>query len=123
MLQSLTKEIAACYQKAGDCRARAERSLDAAQRKHYLEAERRWLLLAKSYEMQQRLTHFTAEVRRRLHVLAPLHPAIPRVMCPDCGCNMHLDRMEPTAGERRADKVSFRCDCGFELQQTIDRVD
>ncbi len=123
MLQSLTKEIAACYQKAGDCRARAERSQDPAQRKHYRDAERRWLLLAKSHEMQQRLTHFTAEVRRRLHGREPLHPAIPRVMCPDCGRNMRLARMEPTGGERRADKVSFQCDCGFELQQTIDRVD
>jgi hypothetical protein len=53
-----------------------------------------------------------------------LHPALPRVMCPECGSYMRLDRIVPCATPaRRAETVSFSCDCLFTLQQTIDRVD
>jgi hypothetical protein len=46
------------------------------------------------------------------------------VMCPQCGSNMRLNRIEPCSTKlRRADTVTFTCECGFALQQTIDRAD
>ncbi|MCZ7658105.1 MAG: hypothetical protein M5U07_09700 [Xanthobacteraceae bacterium] len=55
---------------------------------------------------------------------ATLHPAIPRVMCPECGRIMRLTRIDPLAAPpRRAEIVTFRCECRFDLRQTLDRVD
>lgn len=122
MVQNLSREIAQCYQQADDCRVRAERANDPQQRQLLLDTERRWLHLARSHEMRQRVTAF-AQDGATLHVLTPLHPAIPRVMCPDCGKNMRLERIEPTVSPRRGDNVTFRCECARELQQTINRVD
>jgi len=51
-----------------------------------------------------------------------LHPAIPRVLCPDCGNIMRLVRVEPDpTTERRAERTTFECDCGFDYRQTIGR--
>ena len=122
MAEDLSKEIAQCYQQASSSRARAELAIDPQQRALFFDTERRWLLLAKSHEMRQRLTAFADQTKERVHVLTPLHPAIPRVMCPDCGKNMRLQRIEPVSAHR-ADKNTYRCECSLELQQTIDRVD
>jgi hypothetical protein len=46
-----------------------------------------------------------------------LHPAIPRVMCPLCGINMRLTRIQP-APSRRALTEVFECTCGFIYTQT-----
>ena len=52
-----------------------------------------------------------------------LHPALPRVMCPQCGAHMRLERIVPCAAHgRRAETVSFACTCRFTLQQTIERL-
>jgi lysyl-tRNA synthetase class I len=120
--EDLSREIAQCYQQASFCRARIQRATDPQQRQLLLDTERRWLLLAKSHEMRQRLTAYTEQAKERVHVLTPLHPAIPRVMCPQCGKNMRLERVEPVSTPR-ADKVTYRCECSMELQQTIERVD
>lgn len=121
MSEDLSREIAQCYQQANSCRARAERTSDLQQRELLLDSARRWLLLAKSHEMRQRLTAFAARAKEGVHILTPLHPAIPRVMCPECGRNMRLDRIEPTRA--RAEKVTYRCECSLEVQQTLERVD
>jgi len=43
-----------------------------------------------------------------------LHPAIPRVLCPQCGEQMRLAKAETAAHEN--DKLMFECVCGFEYQ-------
>ena len=114
MLQSLSQDIRDCYRRAAECRARAERASDAARRSAALEEADEWLRQARRREIAfQDMTPEPA-----------LHPALPRVMCPECGAHMRLDRIVPCATpERRAETVSFSCDCLFTLQQTIDRVD
>jgi hypothetical protein len=47
MLQKLTEEIANCYAPASECR------------------ERRWIMLAQSYEVSERISNFQGVVRRR----------------------------------------------------------
>jgi hypothetical protein len=124
MLQNLSQEIRDCYERAAECRQRAEKALDPEIRERYSNMERRWLLLAKSHEFRNRLGDFTAEAQRHLSIFTPPHPALPRVMCPHCGKHMRLEQIEPAPSLiRRAEILSFRCECDFALQQTIDRID
>jgi hypothetical protein len=59
MLQKLTEEIAECYAQASHCRERAKQALDPSIKRDFLDMERRWLSLARSYEFAERL-NFTA---------------------------------------------------------------
>jgi hypothetical protein len=50
MLQKLTEEIADCYAPASECRECAKQALDdPATKRDFLEMERRWIMLARSY--------------------------------------------------------------------------
>jgi len=51
----LTEEIAECYRHASHCRERARRAIDPETERDFLEVERRWLSLARSYEFAERL--------------------------------------------------------------------
>jgi hypothetical protein len=64
MLQKLTDEIAECYRHARECHERAKQSHDPATKEDLFNMERRWLSLAHNYEFAERLSRFTAEVRR-----------------------------------------------------------
>jgi len=59
MLLKLSNEISECYRNAEEARRRAEASVDVATRADYLDMERRWLFLARSYELSERLSSFT----------------------------------------------------------------
>jgi hypothetical protein len=54
MLGALS-EIGDCYRHAAEARDRAKQARDAAFRQAFLEVERCWLNLARSYEMTERL--------------------------------------------------------------------
>jgi hypothetical protein len=58
MLQNLSQQIRDCYQHAEECRRRAIAQADPELRKDFLELERRWLKLARSYELAERLAKF-----------------------------------------------------------------
>lgn len=45
----------------------------------------------------------------------PMHPAIPRVLCPRCASTMRL--AEVTSEEDR-ERMKFDCACGFEYQMS-----
>jgi hypothetical protein len=60
MLQKLSEEIAEWYAHASHCRERARRALDRATKRDFLQMERRWLSLACSYELAERISDFTA---------------------------------------------------------------
>ena len=64
MLQKLTNEIAECYRRAHESREAAKRTSDPSLKQDLLDMERRWISLAHSYEFAERLSNFTAEVRR-----------------------------------------------------------
>jgi hypothetical protein len=65
MLQKVSEEIAYCHRRASECRAKAEASVNDASRQEYFDLENRWLTLARSYELSERLTDFTREFERR----------------------------------------------------------
>ena len=65
MLQKLTEKIAYCYQRASECRAKAADAVNEAASQEYYELERRWLMLARSYKLSERITDLTCERQRR----------------------------------------------------------
>ena len=66
MLRKLTKEISKCYRHAEEARRTANAAADPGIRADFLDIERRWLFLARSYEFAERLSDFTGEAKRRL---------------------------------------------------------
>jgi hypothetical protein len=77
-------------------------------------------MLARSYELGERISSFANEVDRRITVLTPPHPhdpGVPRVMCPECGKRMRLKTVEPQAGS--SEKQTFECFCKFVYEQTV----
>jgi hypothetical protein len=59
MLQKLSEQIADCYRYAADCRRKADAAIVPTEKREFLEIERRWVFLARSYEFTERLTDFT----------------------------------------------------------------
>jgi PAS domain S-box-containing protein len=59
LLENLSEQIRLCYEHAAKARERAEASLDPAVKADFVKTERRWLLLARSYELAERLDDFT----------------------------------------------------------------
>jgi hypothetical protein len=51
----LTESIRDCYRHADRCRHRAQEQSDALLRQDFLDCERRWLLLARGYELAERM--------------------------------------------------------------------
>ena len=58
MLQSLSQQVRECYQHAEDCRRKAITQNDPGLRTDFFELERRWLKLARSYDLAERLAKF-----------------------------------------------------------------
>jgi hypothetical protein len=54
----LSDDIRECYQLASDCARRAKAEADPQLRQDFLDMERRWLFLARSYEFTRRLGRF-----------------------------------------------------------------
>lgn len=125
MLQKISHQVADCYERASESRARATAAINEIEKTEYLNIERRWIMLARSYELSERITGFNDEVRQRLRVLippAPPHPAVPRLTCAECGGKMRLTQIEPSLKEGHAtDTSTFACKCGFTYRQAGDR--
>jgi len=125
VIQAAHHQAASFYQRASECRAKAEEAFNEAAKQEYLDIEQRWLTLARSYELSERIADRTNDVARRLRAIGSpeqQHPAIPRVRCPECGQRMRLAYIEPCADERRsADTSMFTCTCGYTYQLTTDR--
>ena len=64
MLCELSENIAECYRHAYVCAQRARSAPDVAEREDFLDMERRWLSLARSYELSEQLTHFSMTAGR-----------------------------------------------------------
>ena len=63
MLQILGKHIADCYARAEWCKRRAEQTAAADVQAEFLDLERSWLQLAKSYEFVETLERFLLSAR------------------------------------------------------------
>jgi hypothetical protein len=60
MLQKLSEQISACYDRAAEARRKAEASDDLAYKSDFLELETQWLNLAHTLQFNERLTDFVA---------------------------------------------------------------
>src|SRR5262249_30735936 len=125
MLRKSSVQVADCYERAGESRARAATAANEIDKTEYLNIERRWIMLARSSELSARVTGFNEEVRRRLRVLIPPEPprpAVPRAPCASCGGKMRLTQIEPGLKEGYGANTSpFPCKCGFPCRQAGDR--
>ena len=65
MLQKLDSEIGECYRHAAECSRRADESQDSFTKQYFLDAGKRWLCLARSYEFAERLSNFTEPTVRK----------------------------------------------------------
>jgi hypothetical protein len=121
MLQKISHQVANCYERAGESRARAAAADSEIDKTEFLNIERRWIMLARSYELSERITGFNDEIKRRLRVLIPPeppHPAVPRPTCSECGGKMRLTEIEPGMKDGHAANTStFACKCGFTCRQ------
>src|SRR6516225_9564897 len=66
MLNNLSEQIRECLQHAEDCaREAAAQPKGSPSKQDYLNLEKRWLGLARSFELGEQLTDFTNEAKRR----------------------------------------------------------
>lgn len=65
MLESLSEQIRECFAHAEDCARKAAAQTDPRLKQDFLDMERRWLTLAKSYELSRRLDDFSNETKRQ----------------------------------------------------------
>ena len=59
MLQTLDSEIHECYRHAAECSRSADQSRDWLTKQNFIEMEKRWLCLARSYEFAEQLSNFS----------------------------------------------------------------
>ena len=64
MPNNLSEQIRECLEHAEECARKAAAQTDPKIKADFLDLERRWLLLARSYEFTERLTDFSSETRR-----------------------------------------------------------
>src|SRR5215470_10904598 len=66
MLNNLSDQIRECLEHAEDCARRAAEQPDGSRLKQdFLNLEKRWLDLSRSFQLGERLTDFTNEVNRK----------------------------------------------------------
>src|ERR1700761_9628544 len=103
MLKKVADEVARCHERAIEFRSKAEDAPNEAVRRDYLDAEHRWLILARSYEFSDRLTNYTNDLTSRLFS-EPMHPVLPFITCPKCGSRMRLATVEPGVETRDGER-------------------
>jgi hypothetical protein len=104
MLQKISTQVADCYERADESRARAAAAADENDKTEYLNIERRWIMRARSYELSERIM------------------GVPRVTCAHCGRKMRLTHIEPVVkGGHVTNTSAFACKCGFTCRQVADR--
>ena len=65
MLEQLSEQVRECYERAAEAKANAGASNDPALKTSYLDLERSWLLLARSFGATESLDDFTREISKR----------------------------------------------------------
>jgi hypothetical protein len=55
LANNLTENIHECYRHAEDCRRKAKEQSNPVFQQDFLDCERRWLLLARGYELAERM--------------------------------------------------------------------
>jgi len=76
MLEQLSDQVRGCYERAAEARAKADATNDPALRVEFLDMEKRWLMLARSYGFTESLTVFTTANSRWRRWFDQLHELI-----------------------------------------------
>jgi hypothetical protein len=71
MLNNLSEQIRDCYAHAEECARKAAAQSDPRLKQDFLDMEQRWLSLAKSYELSERLDDFSGARRHGANSEAP----------------------------------------------------
>jgi hypothetical protein len=79
VLSTLSEQVTYCFRRAGECRELAELATSPSDKTFYIEREQSWLVLARSYELQDRTGLFVKEVYR-----SPQRRSEPAPTCPGC---------------------------------------
>jgi hypothetical protein len=58
VLNNVSEQIRECYRRAEDCARKAATQTDPKLKADFLDLERRWLVLARSYDFTERLNRF-----------------------------------------------------------------
>jgi hypothetical protein len=72
MLENVSKQARECYAHAEYCARKAADQTDPQLKQDYLELERHWLTLARSFEFGERLTQFSINNQQNLDQLKQL---------------------------------------------------
>jgi len=59
MLNNVSEQMRECYRHAENCARKASAQTDPTLKADFLDLERRWLVLARSYDFSERLNSFT----------------------------------------------------------------
>ena len=59
MLNNVSEQIRECYRHAEDCARKAAAQTEPTLKADFLDLERRWLVLARSYDFTERINSFT----------------------------------------------------------------
>jgi hypothetical protein len=59
VLNNVSEQIRECYRRTEDCARKAAAQTDPTLKADFLDLERRWLVLARSYDFTERLNSFT----------------------------------------------------------------
>ena len=74
MLRHLSERVRLCYERAAEAREQAEATSDPEAKDDFVRMEKRWLLLARSYEFGERLEDFTRENLARAQTARAFEP-------------------------------------------------
>jgi hypothetical protein len=65
MLRNLSEQVRECLRHAEDCARQAAAQTCPKTKEDFLDLERRWLALARSYDFTERLDDFCGEAKRQ----------------------------------------------------------
>jgi len=109
VLRKPSDKVADCHHRAQEAREQAERAPEA-EKLSYLALERRWLMLAESYELLEHLGDFSraADQRATAGIAACSDPAAPP--CPICGNDMRQTNSSQASSKPAANRLYFACE-------------
>ena len=132
MLQKLSQHIAACYERAGNCKQRAEEAADSAMKTELLDLESSWTHLARSYEFVESVERFLLSARNDPNRKVAMTQAAPAEAaaeaeaesysypkCRGCGGTMRLFGIEPHPTVEQTDLRTYVCSTCDETETEI----
>lgn len=106
MLRKLSDEIRYAHERAAKLGEKAKEAATNQTRDDFLDLQRSWLRLARSYEFTERLKGFTKHAAANVE---RLRAPVPKVNCPRCRVSMRLMAIEPHPTQAHTDVRTYKC--------------